>query len=79
MVLAEPPGDDVLSALRAVVGEVAADGATLRLGLEEAAQVDAVVDLLRGEGMGIRELRPRASLEDVFVELMSRAGGGGGS
>jgi ABC-2 type transport system ATP-binding protein len=74
--LAEPPGDELLAALRATCPDAALqpDGALL-LPLEAHEQLDEVVDLLRARGARLRELRPRATLEDVFLELVGQEGG----
>ena len=71
------PDGNGLAALRAkcpgLKGAKAQDGAgetTLVLPLESPDGIDELLDLVRARGGRIRELRPRASLEDVFLDLM---------
>jgi ABC-2 type transport system ATP-binding protein len=78
--LADPLDAAGLAALKArcpgLKGATTADGAgeaTLVLPLESADAIDDLLDLVRGKGGRIRELRPRASLEDVFLDLMEAA------
>jgi ABC-2 type transport system ATP-binding protein len=69
--LAEPLAAPALEALARKVAGARQDGLELLLPLDSADEVDAVIDLLRAQGARIRELAARATLEDVFLELIT--------
>lgn len=67
--------EDVLTALREHVAslDVGADGG-VEVGLAEPGEIDGVVDLLRGRGVGVRHLvGKRMSLEEVFLEAVDES------
>ena len=65
----EPPVDDpALEAVRAIASAAGRTEAGIEVGVRADADIDAVVDLLRARGLGIRALAgKRISLEDVFL------------
>lgn len=73
-----------LDACRAALGEVATtidvddDGAGFAATVPDTAGLDALVDVLRSAGVGIRGLaQDRPSLEDVFIEVVGQGRTGG--
>lgn len=79
MVVSREPDAETLEELRGATGTLGQEGTSLDLTLERPEDVDAVVDLLRSRGLGIRELTPRRlSLEEIFLEVI-RGGDGRGA
>ena len=72
--LAAPPGDEALAACAEIAASVEVEGEVLSVALRREGDIDGVVDLLRGRGLSIRDLRPRATLEDAFLRLLSEPG-----
>jgi ABC-2 type transport system ATP-binding protein len=63
-------------ALAAAVRHYSRNGPEIHIGAVDGAQLDAVVDIIRSRGLGIRELvRRRETLEDVFFRLTGEVGG----
>lgn len=69
--LGAPPDEADLVALRARWADARADGERLELTLASLEETDALVDLLRGRGRSLRELRAQGSLEQAFLELVA--------
>jgi ABC-2 type transport system ATP-binding protein len=69
--LAQEPGDELVKTLEALVETLDVEGSSLTVTLAAVSGIDAVVDALRAGEASVRELKPRATLEDVFVELVT--------
>ena len=69
--LAEPASEELLTTLRAQSVKLDHKEGVLNVGLETSEAIDGLVDTLRAAGASIRELRPQATLEDVFLELVA--------
>jgi ABC-2 type transport system ATP-binding protein len=74
-----PVDDALLASMRETGAEIVRVNGHLELSTRDLEQLNAVVDRVRVHGALLSELSPlRASLEDVFVDLVKPAEAGGG-
>jgi len=74
-----PIDDALLASLRETGSEVTRVNGHLELSARDLVQLNAAVDRVRARGALLEELSPlRASLEDVFVDLIAPTSAGGG-